>query len=254
MQSSSRTVIDHPADRIDLAQWLSKMTDREYQACSRAYRAAGTFREGGTFGMVNVESIGGHLLVQHYLAKKATAHHVLMHSTNTLVYIMHVLPATIEVFWTLGIEPRDSHSAEFTCTVEARMPTPLDFVARLRLLPLFLDSHSFNMAIPVSGLVVVQAPNLDIGTGGQSWRSRTTLHLKGSRRAWSRPLTHLMPSVKLARPSFSSRSTKAGRCCRRSMTTAAFPVGPWTALPCSGFSAISVRARSMSWWSIRSTG
>jgi hypothetical protein len=58
MKSSFRTVIDHPADRIDLAQWLSRMTDREYQACSRAHRAAGTFREGGTFGMVNVESIG----------------------------------------------------------------------------------------------------------------------------------------------------------------------------------------------------
>jgi hypothetical protein len=134
MKSSSRAVIDHPADRVDLAQWLSTMTDREYQACSRAHRAAGTFREGETFGMVNVESIGGHLLVQHYLAKKAAANHVLMHLTNTLVYIMHVLPATIEVVWTLGVEPRDSQSAEFTCTVEARMPTPLDFVARLGLL------------------------------------------------------------------------------------------------------------------------
>jgi hypothetical protein len=71
MKSSSRTVINHPADRINLAQWLSTMTDREYQACSRAHRAAGTFREGGTFGMVNVESIGGHLLVQHYYSKAA---------------------------------------------------------------------------------------------------------------------------------------------------------------------------------------
>ena len=141
MKGSSRTVIDQPVDRIDLAQWLYTMTDREYQACSRAHRAAGTFREGGTFGMVNVESIGGHLLVQHYFANKAAANHVLMHSTNSRVYIMHVLPATIEVIWTLGVEPRDSQSAEFTCTVEARMPAPLRFLATLGLLPLFLRWH-----------------------------------------------------------------------------------------------------------------
>jgi hypothetical protein len=59
MKFSSQTVIDHPADRIDLAQWLSTMSDRDYQVCSRGHRAAGTFPEGGTFGMVNVEALGG---------------------------------------------------------------------------------------------------------------------------------------------------------------------------------------------------
>ncbi|HEY8275801.1 MAG TPA: hypothetical protein VIG52_02260 [Methyloceanibacter sp.] len=117
------------------------MTDRDYQACSRSHRAAGTFREGGTFGMVNVESIGGHLLVQHYLAKEAAANRVLMYSTNTRVYVLHVLPATIEVIWTLETKPKDSRSTEFGCTVEARMPAPLGFVASLGLLPLFLRWH-----------------------------------------------------------------------------------------------------------------
>ena len=139
MQHSSRTEIDHPADRIDLAQWLSTMTDREYQSCSRSHRAAGTFREGNTFGMVNVEAIGGHLLIQHYLAKEATANRVL--STNTRVYILHVVPATIEVIWTLETIPRDSQSCQFSCAVEARMPAPLALVASLGLLPLFLRWH-----------------------------------------------------------------------------------------------------------------
>jgi hypothetical protein len=141
MQHTSRTRIDHRADDIDLAQWLSTMTDREYQACSRSHRAAGTFREGKTFGMVNVESIGGHLLVQHYLARTAAANHVVMHSTDTRVYIMHVIPATIEVIWTLGVEPKDGQSAEFSCSVEARMPPLLRLVASLALLPLFLRWH-----------------------------------------------------------------------------------------------------------------
>jgi len=138
---SSQAVIDHPADSIDLAQWLSTMTDGEYQACSRAHRAAGTFREGGTFGMVNLESIGGQLLVQHYLAKEAAADRVLMHSPETRVYVLHVVPATIEVIWTLEVEPRDSKSATFSCKVETRMPPLLGYVGFLGLLPLFLRRH-----------------------------------------------------------------------------------------------------------------
>ena len=97
MKFSSQTVIDHPADCLDLARWLSTMSDQDYQACSRGHRAAGTFREGGTFGMVNVESIGGHLLIQHYLAEKAAPDQVVMHSKDTRVYVMHIFPATIGV-------------------------------------------------------------------------------------------------------------------------------------------------------------
>ena len=87
MKFSSQAVIDHPADRIDLARWLSTMSDRDYQVCSRGHRAAGTFPEGGTFGMVNVECIGGHLLIQHYLAEKAAPDQVVMHSKDTRVYV-----------------------------------------------------------------------------------------------------------------------------------------------------------------------
>ena len=141
VKRSSQAVIDQPADRIDLAQWLSTMTDREYQACSRAHRAAGTFREGGTFGMVNLESVGGQLLVQHYIAKEAAADRVLMHSPETRVYVLHVVPATIEVIWTLEVEPRDAKSATFTCKVETRMPPLLGYVGFLGLLPLFLRRH-----------------------------------------------------------------------------------------------------------------
>ena len=97
MKTSSQTLINHPAERINLGRWISTLSDRDYQACSRAHRAAGTFREGGTLGMVNVESVGGNLLVQHYLATKLAADHVVMHSKNSRVYVSHLLPATIEV-------------------------------------------------------------------------------------------------------------------------------------------------------------
>jgi hypothetical protein len=141
MKAVSQTPINHPANRIDLGAWLATLSDRDYQACSRSHRAAGTFREAATFGMVNVESVGGHLLVQHYLATTATPSHAVMHSKATRVYVMHVFPATIEVIWTLKVEPGDDRNAVLHCSVETHMPALLAVIATLALLPVFLRWH-----------------------------------------------------------------------------------------------------------------
>jgi len=108
MKSSSQTVINLPVDRIDLPAWLAKLSDRDYQACSPAHRAAGIFYENGVFGSINVENVGGHLLVHHYLAEDASAQRITMRSRNTRAYVLHIAPATIEVIWKLEVEPRDS--------------------------------------------------------------------------------------------------------------------------------------------------
>ena len=142
MKTSSQTLIDHPAQRVNLGRWISTMTDRDYQACSRAHHAAGTFRDGGTLGMVNVESVGGNLLVQHYRAAKLAPDQVVMHSTNTRVYVSHLVPATIEVIWTLEAKPRDAQSTLFTCSVETRMTPLLRLLSTATLLPLFLRRHT----------------------------------------------------------------------------------------------------------------
>lgn len=142
MKTSARTVIDQPAEKINLIQWLSTLSDLDYQACSRAHRAAGTFRQEGVLGMVNVESVGGNLLIQHYLAARAEPNHVVMRSANTRVYVNHLLPATIEVIWTVAVEPRDAGSAHFSCSVETRMPPILGILSTVALLPLFLGRHT----------------------------------------------------------------------------------------------------------------
>jgi hypothetical protein len=141
MKASSETLIDHSVERIDLPVWLANLSDRDYQACSPAHRAAGTFREDGTLGSVNVESIGGHLLIQHYLAAASAPNRLVMHSRNTHVYVMHLVPVTIEVIWTLEVEPRGPDSALFRCMVETRMSAPLSILATMALLPLLLRWH-----------------------------------------------------------------------------------------------------------------
>ena len=141
MKTSCETSINYPVERNNLAGCLANLSDRDYQACSPGHRAAGTFREDGTLGSVNVESVGGHLLVQHYLAVESAPNRLVMHSRNTRVYVMHLVPATIEVIWTLDAERRDSKSTLFRCTVEARIPMLLSALATVVLLPLFLRWH-----------------------------------------------------------------------------------------------------------------
>lgn len=141
MKAASQTDVDCAADEIDLAVWLSTLSDREYQACARGHLAAGGFRDGDTFGSVNIESVGGHLLIQHYYATQAAPKHVVMHSRASRAYILHLVPVTIEVIWTQWVEARGDRGATFHCRVDTHMPTFLAAIARLALLPLFLRWH-----------------------------------------------------------------------------------------------------------------
>lgn len=141
MKASSATVINLPADRIDLPAWLATLSDRDYQACARGHVAAGSYHQDGVLGSINVENVGGHLLIQHYLAEDATPHRITMRSRNTRTYVLHTFPATIEVIWWLEVEPKDSTSSLFRCTVQANIPTLLNIAATTVLLPLFLRRH-----------------------------------------------------------------------------------------------------------------
>jgi hypothetical protein len=141
MKSTSETIIDLPVDQIDLPAWLATLSDRDYQACAKGHVAAGAYREDRILGSINVENVGGHLLVQHYLAEDSSPHRITMRSRNTRAYVLHTLPATIEVVWWLEVEPRDSTSSLFRCTVEANIAPLLNLAATLVLLPLFLRRH-----------------------------------------------------------------------------------------------------------------
>ena len=141
MKASSHSVINAPVDRIDLAAWLQIFSDRDYQACSPGHRAAGCFREKDQFGTINVENVGGHLLVHHYLADVFTAPRVVLWSRDTRVYLLHLWPATIDVCWIMDVQAGDGETTVFTCTVEVRTSPVLSALARLCLLPTFLRRH-----------------------------------------------------------------------------------------------------------------
>ena len=144
MKHTGHATVNLPIDQVDLETWLFTLTDADYQATARGHRAAGTFIEDGVRGMVNVESIGGHLIVQHYREVSAAPSHVEMVSERSRVYLFHLVPATIQVRWTMSATARDAKTSEFRCTVELTMNPLLRVLGALSLLGVAIRSHTLE--------------------------------------------------------------------------------------------------------------
>ncbi|MBE8518433.1 hypothetical protein ILP97_13115 [Amycolatopsis sp. H6(2020)] len=142
MKHTGHTTLAAPIERIDLANWLFTLSDTDYQACSRGHRAAGVFVQDGVRGMVNVEAMGGHLIVQHYRELTATANHVEMLSERSRVYLFHLVPATIQVRWTMSGTARTADTTDFRCTVELTLPPLLRVLGRLSALGFAIRAHT----------------------------------------------------------------------------------------------------------------
>jgi hypothetical protein len=91
--------------------------------------------------MLNVESIGGHLIVQHYRPVRAGPKYVEMWSPSSRVYLFHVAPVAAAVRWTLEVTPVTATTASLRCTVEVELPLILAVLARASFLGHFLARH-----------------------------------------------------------------------------------------------------------------
>ncbi len=76
---------------IHLDEWLFNLTEAEYKACARGHRAVGTNGGSKFQGMVNVESMAGALLVQHYRTERLEASHVRLYSERSRGYTLRTL-------------------------------------------------------------------------------------------------------------------------------------------------------------------
>jgi len=63
---TAKVATKEPSEEIDLGTWIFGLSDRDYRACAKGHHGAGTYTDENGRGMVNVESVGGHLIVQHY--------------------------------------------------------------------------------------------------------------------------------------------------------------------------------------------
>jgi hypothetical protein len=127
-------IIEAPIELIDIPTWLYRLPTEGYKRCSPDHIAAGaTFADDGTRMSINVEMIGGSLLVQNYVEHVGEKDHV------KLLSITDVFSpngrTTSEVTWDLSVRKIDDNSCEYTNHVTARATEP--FLA-------FIEEHGIS--------------------------------------------------------------------------------------------------------------
>jgi hypothetical protein len=130
VESTATAVIHAPIDSVDIPAWCFSLTDAEYQECSPAhFAAAATRAPDGRRMSINVEVIGGSLIVQHYVEQTAEPDHLRLESHSDLF-----TPSgrtKIDVVWELRATRIDDGSCELANTVHSSAPPEmLDFLAR----------------------------------------------------------------------------------------------------------------------------
>lgn len=116
-------------EKIDLTRWLFTLKDHEYQACSAAHLACGaSLTEDGKRISLNVERVGGNLLIQHYIEEISLRDHCRVNShTNSLS------PAgdtRLDITWEIRVQKLSGTHCEFLNRVIVR--TTEEFAALLK--------------------------------------------------------------------------------------------------------------------------
>ena len=112
-ESTSKAIINAPIEFVDIADWVFTLPDNEYQRCSPAHIAAGfTTSDDGRRMSLNVETIGGNLMVQHYVEDVGEKHHVRLLSTSDVIGSTGRTKSG--VVWELSVKAIDSDSCELS--------------------------------------------------------------------------------------------------------------------------------------------
>jgi hypothetical protein len=115
-ETSYKSVIQAPLDKVDIPEWLFNLSDKEYQRCSVAHIGCGSSRAAdGKRMSLNIEEIGGAIAVQHYIEDLAEKQHSRAVSiTDTFAQGART---TAKVIWELTATAINNHQCELTNTV-----------------------------------------------------------------------------------------------------------------------------------------
>lgn len=130
VDSSFSAIINAPIDKVDIPAWCFSLPEREYQGCSPAHIAAGfTTAPDGKRMSINVENIGGSLMVQHYVETRGHKDHLILDSTSD-VFTPNGR-TTIHVTWELSVKDIGGGRCEFTNRIRSYATDDfLTFLAR----------------------------------------------------------------------------------------------------------------------------
>lgn len=130
VDSSFTAIINAPVDKVDIPTWCFNLPESEYRACSPAHIAAGfTTAPDGRRMSINVETIGGSLMVQHYVETLAERGHLILDSDSDVFTPSG--PTKIHITWELSVRALDNDRCEFTNRVQSfATPEMLDMLDR----------------------------------------------------------------------------------------------------------------------------
>ncbi len=130
VDSSFSAIINAPLEQIDIPSWCFTLPESEYQACSPAHCSAGaTTSPDGRRMSVNVEIIGGSLMVQHYIEEFGEPDHLRLVSNSDV--FTPTGRTKVGVIWDLSIKRVDDERCEFTNTVRSSAtPELLEFLGK----------------------------------------------------------------------------------------------------------------------------
>lgn len=113
VDSSFSATINAPIDKVDIPAWCFSLPEKEYQGCSPAHIAAGfTTAPDGRRMSINVEVIGGSLMVQHYVETLGRKDHLVLESESDI--FTPTGRTTIHIMWELSVRAIDERTCEFT--------------------------------------------------------------------------------------------------------------------------------------------
>ena len=117
VESSFSATINAPIEEVDIPAWCFTLPEAEYQSCSPAHCSAGaTTSPDGRRMSINVEILGGSLIVQHYIEEVARLDHLRLVSTSDV--FTPTGRTKIGVIWDLVVRKIDDKTSEFTNTVQ----------------------------------------------------------------------------------------------------------------------------------------
>lgn len=113
VDSSFTAIIHAPIGKINIPEWAFNLSESDYQSCSPAHiSAAKTVGIDGRRMSINVEIIGGSLMVQHYQEEVSEPTKLILTSfSDVFTPTGHIV---LHVHWELSVKRIDANSCEFT--------------------------------------------------------------------------------------------------------------------------------------------
>ena len=112
VDSNFTAIINAPIEKINIPEWAFSLSENTYQECSPAHiSAAKTIGADGRRMSINVEIIGGSLMVQHYQEEVSEPDHLILTSFSDVF-----TPAgriVLHVRWELSVKPISNTQCEF---------------------------------------------------------------------------------------------------------------------------------------------